>query len=91
MSEPNINDFVAQIDGTCGDEKDLIVVFRYEKKEEVINKIKNKATLINSLSGIIFNFTFQNISFRVYASGKAIFRGIKNRDQLNKLLTDLLL
>jgi TATA-box binding protein (TBP) (component of TFIID and TFIIIB) len=91
MTSLTVDDFVARIEGTCGEEKDLIVVFKYEKKEDAINRIKNKATLLNSLSGIIFNFTFQGVTFRVYASGKAIFRGIKNREQLNKLLSDLLL
>jgi len=91
MSTPIIDDFIARIEGACGEEKDVIVVFKYEKKEEAINRIKNKATLINSLSGIIFNFTFQGISFRVYASGKAIFRSIKNREELNKILSALLL
>jgi TATA-box binding protein (TBP) (component of TFIID and TFIIIB) len=91
MSNSTIDDYVARIEGTCGEEKDLIVVFKYEKKEEAINRIKSRATLVNSLSGIIFNLTYQNKSFRVYASGKAIFRGIKNREELNKLLAALLL
>ena len=91
MSISIIDDFVARIEGTCGEEKDVIVVFKYEKKEEAINRIKSKATLVNSLSGIILNLTYEGVSFRVYTSGKAIFRSIKNREQLNKLLSDLLL
>ena len=91
MSTSIIDDFVARIEGTCGEEKDVIVVFKYEKKEEAINRIKSKATLVNSLSGIILNLTYEGVSFRVYTSGKAIFRSIKNREQLNKLLSDLLL
>jgi hypothetical protein len=88
---PTIDDFIARIEGTCGDEKDIIVVFKFEKKEEAIANILKKAILKNSLSGIIFELTFQGFSFRVYASGKAIFRSIKNRDALNRLLSDLLL
>lgn len=91
MSSTTIDDYVAQIEGTCGEEKDVIVVFKYDKKEEVINRIRERATLKNSLSGIIFNMSFQGVPFRVYSSGKAIFRSIKNREDLNKLLSDLLL
>jgi hypothetical protein len=40
---------------------------------------------------MIYDLTFQDASFRVYASGKAIFRSIKNREELNKLLAGLLL
>jgi len=88
---PTIEDYIARIEGTCGDEKDVIVVFKFEKKEEAIANILKKAILKNSLSGIIFELTLQGFSFRVYASGKAIFRSIKNRDALNRLLSDLLL
>ncbi|MCW4006505.1 MAG: hypothetical protein NWF04_07950 [Candidatus Bathyarchaeota archaeon] len=86
-----IEDYVARVEGTCGAERDVIVVFKYDKKEEALARIRKKATLKNSLAGIICELTFQNYSFRLYSSGKAIFRGIKNREQLNKLLSDLLL
>ena len=86
-----VEDYVARIEGTCGAEKDIIVTFKYEKKQEAIANILKKATLKNNLSGIIFELTFQDISFRVYSSGKAIFRSIKNREELNTLLSALLL
>ncbi len=86
-----IEDYVARVEGTCGEEKDVIVVFKYEKKEEAIARILKKATLKNTIAGIIFELTFENFSFRVYASGKAIFRSIKNREELNQILKALLL
>jgi len=86
-----VEDYVARIEGTCGAEKDIIVVFKYEKKEEAVARILKKAELKNSLSGIIYELTFQGVSFRVYSSGKAIFRSIKNKDELNKILASLLL
>jgi hypothetical protein len=69
-----IDEYVAQVEGTCGAEKDVIVVFKYEKKEQAIANILKKATLKNSLQGIIYELTFQDTSFRLYSSGKAIFR-----------------
>ena len=86
-----IEDYVARIEGTCGEEKDVIVVFKYDKKDEAIANILKKAKLKNTIAGIIFELTFQDISFRLYASGKAIFRSIKNKEELNKLLANLLL
>ena len=86
-----IEDYVARVEGTCGAEKDVIVVFKFEKKEEAIAHILKKATIKNSLSGIIYELTFNGMSFRVYSSGKAIFRSIKNREELNSILAALLL
>ena len=86
-----IEDYVARIEGTCGEEKDVIVVFKYEKKDEAIANILKKAQLKNNIAGIIFELTFQDTSFRLYSSGKAIFRSIKNREELNQILKSILL
>jgi ribonuclease HIII len=88
---PTVEDYVSRIEGTCGAEKDQIVIFKYEKRDEAIKNILKKARLKNSLADIIYELTYEDISFRVYKSGKAIFRGIKSREQLNKILEALLL
>jgi len=84
-------EYVARIEGACGEEKDVVVTFKYDKKEEVIDKIKKKAELRSSLAGIVFDMMFNDVSFRVYKSGKAIFRGVKSREELDSLLDRLLL
>jgi ribonuclease HIII len=86
-----IDDYVSRIEGTCGAESDVIVVLKYEKKDEAIANILKKAKLKNTIAGIIFELTFQDTSFRLYSSGKAIFRSMKNKQELNQLLAALLL
>ncbi|HMK94382.1 MAG TPA: hypothetical protein VK536_03175 [Candidatus Limnocylindrales bacterium] len=88
---PTLEDYVARVEGTCGAEKDVIVFFKYDKKDEAIGTILKKAKLNNKIAGIIFELTFENFSFRLYTSGKAIFRSVKNREELNDLLAKLLL
>jgi len=87
----SIDDYVARVEGTCGAEKDVIVVFKFDKKDEAIANILKKSQVKNKIAGIIFELTFEDTSFRLYASGKAIFRSIKNREDLNNLLAKLLL
>lgn len=87
----SVEDYVARIEGTCGAESDVIVVFKYEKKDEAIANILKKAKLKNTIARIIFELTYQDMSFRLYTSGKAIFRGVKNKQELNQLLGALLL
>ena len=88
---PTVEDYVARIEGTCGAEKDLIVIFKYEKRDEAIAKILEKAELKQALAGIIYELTFKNYTFRVYRSGKAIFRSIRNKEELCSLLDALFL
>lgn len=85
-----VEEYVARTEGTCGKEKDVIVIFKYEKKDEAINKILKRAKVEKSLAGIVFELTFKNFSFRLYQSGKAIFRSLKNEDELNAVLSELL-
>jgi len=86
-----VEDYVARIEETCGEEKGAIVTFKYDKKNEAIAKIRKKAQLKKSLSGIILEFVFQGISFRVFSSGKAIFKGVKSKEEIHDILATLLL
>ncbi len=86
-----VGDYVARIEGTCGAESDVVVVLKFDKKDQAINQILKKATLKSKVAGMIYDLAFQEYSFRVYASGKIIFRGIKNKQALNELLATLLL
>ena len=85
------SDYIARIEGTCGAESDIIVVLKFDTKDQILEKILKKATLKNKMVDIIYDLTFQEYSFRFYASGKIIFRGIKNKQTLNELLDALML
>ena len=87
----SVEDYVARIEGTCGEEESVIVTFKYDRKDEAMARISQKATLKSSIARIITEFTFQDISFRVFSSGKAIFKGVKNKQALQELLSALLL
>ena len=40
-----VEDYVSRVEETCGQEKNLVVVFKYDKKDEVIKKILEKAKI----------------------------------------------
>jgi hypothetical protein len=85
-----VDDYIARIEGTCGKEKDVIVIFKYDKKDDATRKILQKAAVRKSIAGIVFELVFNSHSFRLYGSGKAIFRDLRDRDELNALLSVLL-
>jgi hypothetical protein len=86
-----IDGYISRIDGTCGKEKDVIVTFKYEKRDEAVKTILGRASLKKALAGIIFELEFEGHSFRLYGSGKIIFRGLESKDELNAILSALLL
>jgi hypothetical protein len=86
-----VEDYVARVEETCGQERDFIVIFKYDKKEEAIAKILKKARIDKSISAVILELAFKEVSFRLYGTGKAIFRNLKDKNELQNLLIDLLL
>ena len=90
MSTTIIDTYIARIEEACGEEKDYIIHFKYDKKEEAINKILKKATLQKTVAKIIFDLTYKATQIHLYATGKAIFKKVKNKEQLNQILTELL-
>jgi len=66
------------------------VIFKHNKKEAIVNKILQKAQKEKSASPLISEFTYQGVSFRLYVTGKAIFRKMKAKSELENLLSDLL-
>lgn len=85
-----VEDYVARTEGTCGKEQDIIVTFKFDKKDEAVKRILAKATLKKSIAGIVFELMFGKFSFRLYGSGKVIFRDLKNKEELNTILLELL-
>jgi len=86
-----VEDYVARIEETCGEERNYVVIFKYDLKNQAIAKILKKAKVEKSISRIIFDLTFENVSFRLYGTGKAIFRNLKDKEELQKVLAGLLL
>ncbi len=87
----SVDDYVARIEETCGEERHFIVIFRYNLKNEAIARILKKAKMEKSTSRIAFELSFRDVSFRLYVTGKAIFRNLKDKEELRKVLADLLL
>ncbi|MGB9675858.1 MAG: hypothetical protein ACPL0C_01545 [Candidatus Bathyarchaeales archaeon] len=86
-----VEDYVARIEETCGEEKAFIIIFKYNKKEQATAKILEKAKKEKTISNIIFELTYKGTQFRLYNTGKAIFKNLKNKNELNTILNELLL
>ena len=85
-----VDDYVTRIEEACGEEKSIIVTFKYNKKDEAIKRILGKARKEQSLSNIILELTFKGVSLRLYVTGKAIFRNLKSKEEAQAILTELL-
>ncbi|MEM3702810.1 MAG: hypothetical protein QXX79_00085 [Candidatus Bathyarchaeia archaeon] len=85
----NVELYIARVEEACGAERDFIVLFKYDKKDEAVAKILKKAKIVRTITGIL-DLAYRDVSFRLYVTGKAIFKKIKDKNELNEILADLL-
>ena len=87
----SVKDYVASVGGICGAETEVIVNLRLENAEAAIAAIKRRCKILKSTGGFMFELEFEGVTFRLFGSGKLIFRGVKSREELDRLLAGLLL
>jgi adenylate kinase family enzyme len=88
---PILEEYVARIEEACGEEKDVIIHFKYEKKDEAITKILKKVKVERTVARIIFDLTYKGFPIRLYNTGKAIFKKVEEENQAQEILAELLL
>jgi hypothetical protein len=87
----SLREYVARIEEACGGERDFIIHFKFEKKDEAIGKILKKTKVEKTIAGIIFDLTYKGLSIRLYNTGKAIIKRAVDKDQAQSVLAELLL
>lgn len=87
----SVKDFVASVGGICGAETEVIVNLRPENRDDAISTIKSRCRLKKSAGNFMFELELGGVAFRLFMSGKLIFRGVKDRTELEGLLAALLL
>jgi len=90
-AKPNLDEYIARIEEACGEEKDIIIHLKYERKNEALDKILKRAKMEKNIAGIIFDLTYKGLSIRLYNTGKAIIKKARDKNQVQSILAELLL
>jgi ribonuclease HIII len=88
---PSLDRYIARIEESCGEEKDFVVILKYDKREEAMKKILEKGKLVKSYSEILFDIAYKDTTFRAYKTGKMIFKKMKSKEEVETILKELLL
>jgi len=81
---------VNRIEEACGEEKDIVVLFKHNKREEAIKKVLSKIKLEKSISNILFSGEFKNKKVNLFKTGKLIIKGIHKKQEIEEFLKELL-
>ncbi len=85
---PTVEDFVLNVGGICGGEVNSVAVLRPEKIDQAIARILSRGIVKKRAAGYMWEIRFLNVTFRVFKSGRLVFRGI-GKDELDRLLIAL--
>lgn len=90
MPDENFKKYISHIEETCGEEKDIIAILKYETKDEAINKILEKGNIIKSISNIVYEISFGDKKLRLYRTGKILMKNFDNIKEAEDFLNQIL-
>jgi len=88
MSE--LKEYVSNIEETCGEERHFVATLRHGKRDEAIKKILERGQIDRSISGLVVDISFRGVPLRVYRTGRILIKGLKSKEEAERILGDLL-
>lgn len=82
-------DFVGHIDDTCGQEKDFILLFRQERKEEAVQAVRSAMVVDRQIGNIMLQGKLRGVEATFFCNGKLILKGLGSREHLERFLQGL--
>ena len=88
MSSP-VEKYVKHLEQQCGPEPSTIVVLKWEKRKEALDKILAKLENKRTIGGMLVKATYKGVKVSVYMSGKLLLEGTEEKEA-RSLLSELL-
>ncbi|MEM2584585.1 MAG: hypothetical protein QXU42_01700 [Thermoproteota archaeon] len=87
-----IEDYVSRIEEACGvaKTKDYVVILKHEKRGEALKKVLDKSTIITEIRGVAVKANFKDREFTLFMNGRLMFKSLRDKEELNTLLMELL-
>ncbi|MEM3406677.1 MAG: hypothetical protein QW806_03660 [Nitrososphaerota archaeon] len=86
----SIEDYVYQINESCGKRRNFIILLRSNKKDEAIKKIlsKTEEKIFDSL--LFTKIKIKGKEVNIYRTGKVLIKNIEGKEELEKFLKEIL-
>lgn len=85
----NFDKYVKFIEDSCGKEKDFIIIFKNDLREEAIEIIKKNMKIERNISNIMIQGKLKEKEATLFCHGKLIIKGFKSREELEKFLSEI--
>ena len=85
-----MKEYVSRIEEACGEGRDFIVILKYAKREEAIEKILGKCEIERTFSKVMMKGKYKDKAVSVFVTGKLILKGLDGRKEAEETLEELL-
>ncbi len=85
-----VREFVARVEEACGEEGDFVVILRHGKVREAMDRALSKCTVEKSISGIMVKGTWMGKEVTLFATGRMLLKGFKDKTEVESFLEELL-
>lgn len=87
----SIEDYIYQINESCGKHRNFIILLRSNKKDEAIKKIlsKTEEKIFDSL--LFTKIKIKGKEVNIYRTGKVLIKNIEGKEELEKFLKEILI
>ena len=83
-------EFVARVEEAGGEEGDFVVILRHGKVREAMDRALSKCTVEKSISGIMVKGTWMGKEITLFATGRMLLKGFKDKTEVESFLEELL-
>lgn len=90
MLDENFKKYVSRIEEACGEEKDIIVILKYELKDDTINKILEKGKVVKNIANAVYEILCKDKVIRVYRSGKILMKNFGSKEEVEEFLKQII-
>ncbi|MCX8189180.1 MAG: hypothetical protein N3F64_05665 [Nitrososphaeria archaeon] len=91
MSDEEFKKYVSHVEEACGEEKDIIVMLKYDTKDEAINKILKRGKIVKSIANVVYELSYDDKVLRLYNTGNILMKKFKDRKEAEEVLKQLLI
>jgi len=85
-----VKDYITYVEETCGEEKDVVAILKYELKDEAIKKLLERGRLVKAVGDVVYEISFQDRLMRVYRTGKILMKNFEDKEEAKKFLNTIL-
>jgi hypothetical protein len=84
----SVREYVKNIEETCGDEREYVVILKHDKQEEALQKIVDKGKVLSTVAGALIKVKYKNKDLRMVGN-KILIKNIQSIDEAKDLLNEL--